>query len=39
MVKWVRNSRWVAPVFFVCVFVLYMTLMPEPYFTDEQDVF
>ena len=39
MVKWVRNSRWVAPVFFVCVFSLYMTLMPEPYFTDEQDVF
>ena len=39
MVKWVRNSRWVAQVFFVCVFALYMTLMPEPYFTDEQDVF
>ena len=39
MLKRLKNSRVSIGIFFVCVFALYMTLMLEPYFTDEQDVF
>ena len=39
MLKRLKNSWISIGIFFVCVFALYMTLMLEPYFTDEQDVF
>ena len=35
-----RWTRWGFPLlFFLAVFLLYLTLMLDPYFTDEQDVF
>ena len=39
MLKRLKNSRMTPVLVFLCFFALYMTLMLEPYFTDEQDVF